>query len=348
MAAVIPEAIISDAPPQSPQRLPNDDDAPCGSEISSEDSSHLDPGKVSVEKPPPDSITSDFRFRHHLHERHKLLDALPLLSLTPKQRDRFVSCGSDAWIQFSQASGRYRVVATSCKLKWCPYCARSRSKKIEDAISRLLATAPRNDWRFLTLTARHTAEPLAVQLENLKKSFRRMRQRKAWKTHVNYGIGVIETTWNPQTKRWHPHIHLLITGAYFPKALIRSEWLCATRNSFIIDIRSLFDTASAASYIAKYLGKPPSNAILQDILLLDEWIIANTASKRVIRFGKAPETEPPPEKDDGLNDWEPVHKLIDVINKANRGDIYSKRVLEILQENDREQDQPDNQNAKPP
>ena len=311
-------------------------------------SSHLDPGNVSVEKEPLNSLASDFRFRRHLDERKKLLRALPMLDLTEQQRQRFIACGSEAWIHFSQTTGRYRVVATSCKLKWCPYCARARSKKVAESIRRLLRTAPRNDWRFLTLTARHTIEPLADQVAKLKSAFRRMRQRKAWKTCVNYGIGVVETTWNDATKRWHPHLHLLIAGTYFPKAIIRSEWLCASRNSFIVDIRSLFDEESAAMYIAKYLGKPPSHHVLNTIELLDEWITANTASKRIIRFGTAPETEPPSPNDDGVMDWEPIHRLADILTAAQRGDPYATRVLKLLTEKDREPNPPDDHNQQPP
>lgn len=311
-------------------------------------SSSVHPGNLSVENHDPDSLTSDFRFRHHVHERDRLLKALPSLDLTEKHRDRFQACGSDAWIQYSQSASRYRVVASSCKLKWCPFCARARAKKVAESIRRLLDTAPRNDWRFVTLTARHTDQPLIEQLKKLKTAFRRMRQRKAWRHHVHYGIAVIETTWNDGTKRWHPHLHLLIAGEYFPKRIIRSEWLASTRNSFIVDIRSLYDADSAATYIAKYLGKPPSDAILGNLEILNEWMQANVASKRIIRFGKAPETAPPPEADDGIADWEPVHRLGDIIAQAQQGNAYAKKIMAILTEKDNAQTERADQNPRHP
>ena len=90
----------------------DDDESPCetsdpaGREVVASSSS-LDPYRISVENRPGHSPEQDWRFRFASELRSTLLDSLFSLTLTQKQRDRFQSCGSHAWVQHSASAGKY-------------------------------------------------------------------------------------------------------------------------------------------------------------------------------------------------------------------------------------------------
>lgn len=140
-----------------------------------------------------------------------------------------------------------------CKSRACVRCSRLRAVAL--AARALEALSRCEDPRFLTLTLQSSPDPLRAQLKTLTAAFARLRRSPVWKDHVRGGLYVIEVTYNARTGHWHPHIHTIIDGIYFPHPLIRDAWLRATGTSYVVHISRTQRLRTLARYIAKYVSK---------------------------------------------------------------------------------------------
>jgi len=179
----------------------------------------------------------------------------------------------------------------------------------------------------VTLTLKHTRAPLRQQLDFLRASFRRLRQRKCWKACTYYGYGTIEITFNAHTQEWHPHLHILVNSDFIPKPAIKKAWESITRGSYIVDIRPVKSVAGVAEYITSYIAKPPPIETFDEPNLLIEYYQAIYYGRLMIQFGK--KRPPLPARvDDGYpNDWLPKRTLNSVLADASRGDQASIAIL---------------------
>jgi hypothetical protein len=130
-----------------------------------------------------------------------------------------------------------------------------------------------NSPRFLTLTERDSTEPLAVRLDRLSAAFSKLRRTDAWKRHVKGGVAVWEVKWNPAAKTWHPHLHVLIDGVFFPHAVLHAEWTRLLGHDGTTDLNACRDRVRSAVYISKYLAKDAE--------------IAGWGAERIVEFSKA-------------------------------------------------------------
>jgi len=295
----------------------------------------LDPTQFSVEPAASDYASQSFRFRSHREERDLWLEALPLVEDDQKRIDRFVRCGTDAWLQFSPSTGRYRVRSNVCKMRICPICSLHHKRRASDLIAsviRATAAEPGYAWKFVTLTLKHSTRPLREQHDRLRQSFRKLRQRKIWKQSARCGFAVIETTFNRSTGLWHGHLHVLVHSPYLAQQDLSDAWLSITGDSFIVDIRSVKTTDGAIRYLTGYLGKPPSIASLdRPVQRLGEFYVAINRQKLLIRFGKLPEISD--EDSDGGDDpidWTPLCPLPSLLSSARTGDPASIAILKLL------------------
>lgn len=310
-------------------------------------SSSLVHRKFSVEKVRSDPPEQAFRFKNTPSTRQALLEVLDDLDLSPAQRSRFEQCGSDAWIQREQLSGRLRVSSKTCKLRFCPACRAKLAKVTRKRVDGALRTHKVTAWRFVTLTLRHSKKPLREQLQHLRQSFRRLRQRKQWKAHVQGGIAVIELTRNRKKDTWHPHLHCVVAGTYFPQPKLATEWLIASRTSCIVDIRSVWTIEGATDYLCKYLTKSPLPSFVDDKEALVEYVNDTKRGHMLITFGdvKAPKPAEPDDKPSEL--WEPMCSLAQAINAAKSGNEFYLRLLRSLTASD-EPDAPDQTETEHP
>lgn len=293
-------------------------------------SSSLVPRDFSVENTPSDSAEQDFRFTNFRSTRQALLRVIDHLQLSTQQQERFTSCGTDAWIQREASSGDLRLTSKTCKLRFCPACRLRKARKTRESITVAMTTAPLDRWRFMTLTARHNRKPLTEQLANIRAAFRRLRQRKAWKSHVDGGVAVIEIAWNAKTRHWHPHLHLIVSGSYFPNAKLSKAWLAATRTSYITDIRSIWNVDEAVDYITKYITKSPLPAVLDDPEPLIEFVTATARGHMLIPFGSAKTSPPEDAEPVDRGQWEPLCSLNLAIRRAKTGEPFWVHVLDDL------------------
>lgn len=139
--------------------------------------------------------------------------------------------------------------------------------------------------RLVTLTVRTQALDLKPAIMKLYASFRRLRQRSYWKEHVNGGLALCEVKWNEAAKRWHPHLHVLADGQYMPHAALSAEWLAATGDSPIVDIRLIRSKSHVLNYVTKYITKPADDGVYDDEDRLAEAIKALKSVRLIIAFG---------------------------------------------------------------
>lgn len=310
-------------------------------------SSSLVDRNFSVEKVRSDPPEQAYRFKATPSTRQTLLEVIDDLELSPAQRSRFEQCGSDAWIQREYHTGRLRVTSKTCKLRFCPACRAKLARVTRQRVDGALRTHKVTAWRFVTLTLRHSKKPLREQLQHLRQSFRRLRQRKRWKAHVRGGIAVIELTRNHKTQSWHPHLHCVVAGTYFPQPRLSAEWLIASRTSCVVDVRSVWSIESATDYLCKYLTKSPLPAFVDDREALIEYVNDTKRGHMLITFGdvKAPKPDEPDDKPAEM--WEPMCSLAQAIDLAKSGHEFYLRLLRSLTASD-EPDAPDRTETEHP
>ena len=140
-----------------------------------------------------------------------------------------------------------------CRDRLCPTCSGRRATTSRTHLLKI--TAGMNSVRFITLTRRSDGSPLADAVDHMDSSFRKLRQSGVWKASVKGGVAILEVTRHHKTGHWHPHLHVLVDGSFFPHAQLKKAWMEASGGSFIVDIRIVHDRAAAAGYIAKYITK---------------------------------------------------------------------------------------------
>jgi hypothetical protein len=150
-----------------------------------------------------------------------------------------------------------------CRLPLCPDCALFRQKR---AYKRLFpkfaqfASVNQKDRAVLvTLTLKNSKDSLLDIHSFIKKSFRKLRQMKRWRSHIRGGIASFELTIS-ESGEWHYHIHILALRASFARyeqADLTEDWRRATSGKgFIVDIRAVRELQSGFREVLKYQFKP--------------------------------------------------------------------------------------------
>lgn len=166
----------------------------------------------------------------------------------------FGGCRSSAWFVRHTVTGEIRVAAARCRLRWCPLCIRTKSFVMVQSIIPWLKKARKP--KFLTFTLKHSEAPLEFQIKALYTYFKSIRRRPAFKRRVKGGVWFFQIKKSANDGLWHPHIHLLCEGSYFPKQLLSDMWRDVTHGSFITDIRAVRNPRKAANYVARYASAP--------------------------------------------------------------------------------------------
>lgn len=290
----------------------------------------LDHREANVENQPGDVHSRQFRFAHFREYVDLLNRFLPTSNVSEERQQRWRECGSDAWIQKSQSTGKVRCVAKCCKLRWCPACRRSLNRHVQTWIEQLVNDNPADQWRFITLTLKSSNAPLATQLANLRKSFRKLRQRTFWKKSVNGGVAILELTCNESTGQWHPHYHVLCRGRWMDQRQLSMQWLSITKTSKIVDIRFVKQRTKAAAYVAKYLAKLPPVAMLNCQKRFNEWTEALDGFRTITKFGNARGYQAPERQSDYPTDWIPIAKLETILEHARNGQAWARAIIHQL------------------
>lgn len=276
--------------------------------------------------------TPEQHFRHSgwLHRRSQLASAIERVFGPENRIDRFRQCGSHAWVcKTEEEKPRYTVQASHCKDRWCVPCQRQRAKTVEANLEDWIDGRP---VRLVTLTLRHTDQPLSQQLDLLYKHFRQLRQRQWWRHKVRGGIAVCEVKRSKDGQHWHPHLHVVCDSKYLDEKRLSDEWKAVTRTSWIVDVRAPRPNYSPARYLTKYLCKPMTFTWRCNNDLLDEALIAFNGRRMLLPFGTwfhAHLTKPPPHV--GIVYVMPLETLL---TRAQQGDADASLILKALRKED--------------
>ncbi|MCK5601487.1 protein rep [Candidatus Pacearchaeota archaeon] len=152
-------------------------------------------------------------------------------------------------------------VPASCGNRFCSTCGRNRIIRVKRRLTWLLEQIklrPGERVKMLTLTL-ISEHDLPAMVDNLIKSFRKLRNRKYWRETVSGGAFVIEIT--KSDNGWHAHIHAVIQSYFMDWTLVRRQWRKITGASGVfvqnIPIRA------AINYTTKYLTKGNEDPLLE-------------------------------------------------------------------------------------
>ena len=232
----------------------------------------FNPNPWQPQIPTPDE--EKFRHSSWTKKRSAVLAAMAQNNLPASRLDRFRCCGSGLTIEYSREEKRYRVLGCFCHDRHCEPCMRSKANIIAKNLRAKIEDKPTAQFRFITLTLRHTEQPLAEQISRLLAAFRKLRNSPCWKSTQTGGSQSLEVKWKVETRKWHPHLHIIAEGIFMDKAELSAAWHHATGDSFVTDIRQLRDAKEAAYYVSKYAAKGVNADVWGDIMAAAEWLNA--------------------------------------------------------------------------
>lgn len=177
-----------------------------------------------------------------------------------RRLDSFDTCRIRAWFVRHQDTGDLRVASKSCKLRWCPMCAKKRSWFLVQQIKPWAESVDK--LKFLTLTLKHSDAPLHDQICNLYKFFQSYRKLKFLKDNIKGGIWFFQIKKSKQSGQWHPHLHCLIDSRFMDREKLSQLWQRTTLGSMVVDIRKAGDSAKVAEYVSRYSARPSTLAEL--------------------------------------------------------------------------------------
>lgn len=267
-----------------------------------------------------------FRHSHWKEFRTKTLHQMVHMNLSPRRRWRFANCGSEAYVEHSPSTKRVRVRAFYCHDRFCRPCAATRARTICRNVARFTEN---RQTRFLTLTLRHYNAPLREQVERIYTCFARLRRHRYWKEKVSGGALFLEVKRSNCGRFWHPHLHVLITGKWIDKDVLKRCWLSVTGDSYIIDIRLPRQAIDTIRYITKYVTKPFDQSLFNNQDHLHEILQAYKGTRICATFGIF-RGKPLEQETDDPNDWVRIDSLRNIWSAAREGQQRAISLLQLL------------------
>jgi len=155
--------------------------------------------------------------------------------------------------------GDERKVPVYCGDRFCPTCSVGRRHRVQARLEFLLSSVTLKSgegFKHLSLGIKNQPN-LPPMLQQLSKSFRKLRGWAFWKSRVRAGAMVIEVTGAPGN--WHAHLHIVLISTYLPWKEIQQAWQrCSGGISVWID---KIPPSHAIRYLTKYLSK---SAVVDD------------------------------------------------------------------------------------
>ncbi len=243
-----------------------------------------------------DTLGRQTRFQETVHEHHwddraRIINALadeiaPGLNASAQ---RMANCAQGASFYIDPSNETVRTWLSRCGHRLCPFCSNARSASTTEDLTELMVKHHAD--RMIILTIRSHDLPLDLQVASLLHAFKRLRHRATWKRHVAGGVYVLEITRNTETGLWHPHLHILYHGSYYPHAEISKQWREITDGSNVVWVSRVTDTEGAARELAKYIGKPQRISSLEPSAIRS-YAYAVKSVRMVQTFGDLYNTKP--------------------------------------------------------
>jgi hypothetical protein len=124
--------------------------------------------------------------------------------------------------------------------------------------------------RFATFSERNCRDgDLLKGIKSLWRAWNSLRRSVCWQRHVVGCVVAFEVTRGKDGKSWHPHLHVLMEGDYFPVEELRQRWVKATKGrGQVVDIRQAYSARDLVKYVTK------SADLIGDPAALDELLTA--------------------------------------------------------------------------
>lgn len=293
--------------------------------------------KGSVEErqrdPVLDEDSASARFRHAGWRtwRRRVWESLNRTGQSASRRRAFGECGTYGWLEASRVkTGAYRCRWNCCRDRMCTPCAVRRSAVLARSLRHLIGDATPT---FVTLTLRGMGEKLTDLIDKLYRCFRALRQHPFWAEACTAGAAFLEIKYDDRHQRWHPHLHIMCIARYMEQGFLSKIWHTLTKDSHIVDIRKVSDTAKVAGYVTKYVSKPLNTSFGNAPALLDEAIQALAGRRLCLCFG---DWYGEPLGEDGLEfddddsapgDWTFFSDLETVLARARSGERDAITIL---------------------
>ena len=224
-------------------------------------------------------------------------------SFMGKFSSRLQACRKYAFFVQNKATKKLRVQSSRCKLRWCPICR---------DVSRMIVTSATEGWlkiqkypKMITLTLKHSDDPLQLQINRIYKAFKKLRTRAYFQRLITGGIWFFQLKFNHTTEQWHPHIHCLVAGSFLPHKRLKQLWYKITGDSDIVDIRKVTDLENCSNEVARYATSPADIAAVDQERAMD--IYNSTKHRRICgSWGSARSVMLKPKPLDDLDMWERV------------------------------------------
>lgn len=276
--------------------------------------------------PPAHPHETWFRHSHWKAKREKVRQAMISIGTGTFAMNRFEECGSQCVVEWSDTLQKHRIRGSFCHCRHCEPCMRAKANKLAANLRNRLEKRPNGRYRFITLTLKHSDTPLQEQIAKLYGAFKKLRTLKLWKKSQHGGAFMLEVKWQADTRRWHPHLHIISEGNFLEQKELSAAWLQCTGDSQIVDIRCLHNEKDAAHYLCKYVTKGTSSDVWNDYNAAQEWLTATKGLRGCATFGvwrgfKLMETT------ELANDWQPVKMLHAICQQAQEGSLADLYLL---------------------
>lgn len=276
--------------------------------------------------PPATAQETKFRHGHWETRRGKVRAALTACNSNTFFMNRFDECGSELRMEYSPSLKKHRLRGNYCRCRHCEPCMRAKSLKIMANLRHRLAERPAGRYRFITLTRRHDDKPLAEQIAELYKWFKKLRSLPLWKETQHGGAVMLEVKYIEKNDQWHPHLHLVAEGGWINQDELAAAWLQVTGTSDVVDIRAIDSQKDAAAYVAKYVTKGTSPAVWDHPDRAQEWITASKGVRIANTFGNW-RGFALLSNSDTANDWAPVCSFQSLLDAVGRHERWAEDAL---------------------
>jgi Replication protein len=277
----------------------------------------------------PTPHETEFRHSAWAAKREQVGQALTEANSSVSQLYAFSTCGSEATICYDQDEKRYFMQGKYCHCRFCEPCMRAKANLLAANFREITNTDKPHQFRFLTLTLKHSDAPLKDQIKKLRDSFVKLRKTPMWETNCEGGAGILEIKWDKNTGEWHPHFHVIMQGDPIQKQRISDAWNKITGGSFIIDIRALDSRKDAAYYIAKYVAKGSNLDLWYNRTAAVEFVNAMRGQRSMFTFGcwrGLKLLRQPPRREN----WTRVGSLTEIIKMMVEGSKWARDVLDHI------------------
>lgn len=238
----------------------------------------------------PTELETAFRHSGWRARRARIINALVRTGAPEFRKRQFERCGSCCCVKRKVGTDEARIVGNYCHDRWCLPCQRARARLLAASVLELMDSD--RPHRFITLTLPHDHTPLKQRVKRLYDSFKRMRDMPRWKECNEGGVAFLEVKIGNDGD-WHPHLHIISVGTYFPGETLSRCWeaavgvRCRTHIKFIEPMSKRPEARVAVTkYLTTYAASPIDDNVIESEDKLDEAITALRGCRCCNAFGK--------------------------------------------------------------